>query len=394
MTSATNRSTPSRVIKRSRGFGLVELMIAVVLGMLSTVIIFQVFATFEGRRRSTTSGMDATESGLMGLLAIERESRHAGLGLIGYGRGSERQIVCRSINSYAVATGLTTANIQPLRIVDGGAGSDELELVYGSSPFAATPARLNTAVMTSDPAGTLTVSNAASGNMFAVGDFIVVSEPAQPTKPCALLRVTGQFTNAAGVHIEHASTDPANPPVATNIFPVAPTFGYQTTASNPALVINLGTIQRIRYRIVGNSLEVMDLAAGTAEIIADGVVAIQAQYGVTANAASPDISAWVNATGGTWANPTAADVARIKAVRVAVIARAALAEREDVTNATCTTRGGTVNAGPCAWIDDSVSDPAPAIDLSGLGSDWRRFRYRVYETVIPLRNVIWGDVNT
>ena len=48
---------------------------------------------------------------------------------------------------------------------------------------------------------------------------------------------------------------------------------------------------------------------------------------------------------------------------------------------------GTNANGPCAWRD-STANPAPTIDLSG-NPDWQYYRYRVYETIIPLRNVMW-----
>jgi type IV pilus assembly protein PilW len=375
------------------GFGLVELMIGVALGLISTIVIFQVFAAFEGRNRTTTAQVDATESGLMALLAIERDARHAGLGLIGFGRGSERQIICRSVNLYTPAAGLTTVPVMPLRIVDGGAaGSDAIELTYGSSPFAATPARLATNLATSDPAGGIVVTNTANGQMFAAGDTILIAEPATPDKPCARLRVTGQAPDIAGIRLSHATTDTLNPPAATNIFPVAPTIGYWTTSSNPALVVNVGNLVRTRYVLANGALDMIDLSSGGTETIAESIVAVQAQYGITAAATSQDITGWVNATGA-WAAPAAADVARIKAIRIAVVARSSEPDRDIVTGQ-CTTRGGTTSNGPCAWIDDTVASPAPTIDLSVLGADWQRFRYRVYETVIPLRNVIWGDVNT
>ncbi|MEO7403898.1 MAG: PilW family protein [Burkholderiales bacterium] len=376
----------------ARGFGLVELMIAVVLGMMSTIIIFQVFATFEGRQRTTTSQMNATESGLMGLLAIEREARHAGHGLVGFGRGSERQIICRNVNRYQ-GGGLVTEALMPARLIDGGAGQpDAVEISYGTSVFAATPARLVVDAVNSDPAAELVVANAARGEMFAAGDAILVSEPAIPTKPCTLLRVTGQTPDVAGIRLAHASTNVWNPPTGTNIFPVAPTLGYRTTTSNPALVVNVGTFMRSLYRINGEQLELVDLLSGAVQTVADDIVSMQAQYGITSSALSQDIAAWVNPTGA-WAAPAASDVARIKAIRVAVVARSSQPEREDVTAATCVTRGGTTSTGPCAWIDDTPASPAPTMDLASFDPDWRRFRYRVYETVVPLRNVIWGDVN-
>ena len=47
----------------------------------------------------------------------------------------------------------------------------------------------------------------------------------------------------------------------------------------------------------------------------------------------------------------------------------------------------TTNFGPCAWRDDSTN-PGPIIDLRG-DPDWQHYRYKVYQTIIPLRNSIW-----
>lgn len=372
-------------------------MVAAVIALLTTIVIFQVFAAFEGKKRTTTSGAEATENGLVALLAIERDARHAGYGMVGFGRGADRRIVCHQITTYAPTAGMVTSTVMPIQITDGGTGSDSITISYSTSPFGATPARLASDVSTSDASTDLIVTNSANGAMFAPGDYVLVSEPSTPTKPCARLRVTGTSSDLTGIRIHHlagatAPADPANPPGATNIFPVAPTVGYVTTPASPALVINMGAFTRSRYDVANRNLRWTDMNAGTSDELADNVVMIQAQYGISADAQSQDIVAWVNATG-LWGVPDASDVARIKAVRVAVVSRSTQPEREDVTAAACQTLGGTVNRGPCAWRDDSVTSPAPAINLDQLGADWRRYRYRTYETVIPLRNIIWGDVN-
>ena len=116
---------------------------------------------------------------------------------------------------------------------------------------------------------------------------------------------------------------------------------------------------RSLYRINAEQLELVDLLSGTVQTVADDIVSMQAQYGITSSALSQDIAAWVNPTGA-WAAPVASDVARIKAIRVAVVARSSQPEREDVTAASCVTRGGTTSVGPCAWIDDTTANPAPA----------------------------------
>jgi type IV pilus assembly protein PilW len=75
---------------------------------------------------------------------------------------------------------------------------------------------------------------------------------------------------------------------------------------------------------------------------------------------------------------------RIRAIRIAVVARDGMLQKQAVSQ-TC--NGGTAGVGKvCIWTADST--PA-SVDLSSI-ADWQRYRYRVYETVIPLRNVIWN----
>ena len=126
--------------------------------------------------------------------------------------------------------------------------------------------------------------------------------------------------------------------------------------------------------------------------VVSDIVNIQAQYGISATASSNQVTQWVDATdgqaSGNWgAGLTVADRNRIKAVHVAVVARNGLYEKGIVTNI-CTTAKGTVNNGPCAW-DDSNTDAAPQIDLSN-DPNWQHYRYRVFDTIVPLRNMIWA----
>jgi len=107
------------------------------------------------------------------------------------------------------------------------------------------------------------------------------------------------------------------------------------------------------------------------------VVDIQAQYGVSDAASNNKVTTWVDATGGWSAGGLVNDRNRIKAVRVAIVARNGLLEKDNVTS----------NA-PVAWVG-TVGSPAPIIDLTGI-PDWQRYRYRVYETIVPVRNMIWS----
>ena len=129
--------------------------------------------------------------------------------------------------------------------------------------------------------------------------------------------------------------------------------------------------------------------AATTSVLAADIVMLKAQYGI-APVGSQNVGAWVSATAATGFNVLdSAKVRRIKAVRLAIVARSSKMEGANVT-APCTNISGGVNNGPCAW-PDTAADPAPLIDLSA-NPNWRRYRYRVYQTVMPIRNVIWAGV--
>jgi type IV pilus assembly protein PilW len=119
----------------------------------------------------------------------------------------------------------------------------------------------------------------------------------------------------------------------------------------------------------------------------EGIVDLQAQYGISALASSNAIVAWVDATNA-WAAPTVASRNLIKAVRFAVVARNPKKEANAVTTV-CTGANTPGLSGLCAWQGDATS-PAPTINLAAGDADWLKYRYRVFETIIPLRNVIWS----
>jgi type IV pilus assembly protein PilW len=64
-----------------RGFSLVELLVAMVIALIGSIIIFQVYAGFENQRRTTTSGSDATTNLAAATNALEQAAREAGYGL-------------------------------------------------------------------------------------------------------------------------------------------------------------------------------------------------------------------------------------------------------------------------------------------------------------------------
>lgn len=350
------------------GFSLIEILVGLVIGLLATLVIMQVFSVFEGQKRTTTGAADAQTNGSIALYSIEHELRMAGYGLL---PSTDAPLNCTTVNFGA--TGIT--DISPVTITDGGAGpgaSDSITVRYGNSDSGGVPSIITGVGVTG--ANDITVND----NMGChAGDVALIINGAT----CNLTNVTGP-------------TDIAIPPVAST-----PPNIQTITVQNIAGAINdtnlscLGAWVTTVFRVnpaydptvAANSQAYLE-RSGTPSV-AD-IVNIQAQYGISASATSNQVTNWVDAAGVTWAAPTAADRNRIKSIRIAVVARNGLQEKTTVTN-TCTTAKGTVNNGPCAW-DDATVDAAPAIDLSN-DPNWQFYRYRVFETIIPLRNMIWAS---
>jgi type IV pilus assembly protein PilW len=343
------------------GFTLVELMVGLAIGLLATVVIIQVMSVFDAQRRATTGSADAQTNGGIALHTIAREMQMAGYPLF---PAADSPLECTAMNFGT--TGITS--ISPVTITDG-ATSDSIAIRYGNSAMGGVPSQI-TAVAGSD-------MSIGSNVGCRVGDIAMVVSGAS----CAMTSVTGP-------------TDIATPPVAS-----APAkLTTVTLQSVPAIAVAganlscLGAWGEITYAVnatTGN-LERTSRVNGVATAAVPsvvGVVNMQVQYGISATAASNQIAQWVNASGTTWTAPSVNDRKRIKAIRIAVVSRNENMATSNVT-ATCSSTTTPSPTGLCAWEGTSTS-PAPSINLSA-DANWQRYRYRVFDTIIPLRNVIWS----
>lgn len=335
----SSRKSPFIRHPHQRGFTLVEIMVGLAIGMLATVVIMQVFSVFETQKRATTGTADAQTNGSIALYSIGRELQMAGYPLM---PAADSPLECTTLTFGA--TGAT--GISPVSLNNGS--SDTITLRYGDSLAGGIPT-------------TITATGAPTAN-----DVTVESNfGCQPGDVTLIV-------NGSTCAMSSASAVAGTATV---------TLADTTAAISGAGLSCLGSWNEITYAVNNGNLERNGVPTMA------GVVNLQAQYGISASASSNQVTQWVDATGGTWAAPTVADRNRIKAVRIAVVARNPKIEPGNVT-AACSSTTAAAPTGLCAW-EGSVASPAPAIDLSA-DADWQRYRYRVFETVIPLRNVIWS----
>ena len=351
--SCTQRNARSGIT----GFSLIEVMVAIVIGLLAILAVMSVFLNFEGQKRTTTGGADAHENGLVAMSLIERDLRVAGLGLVGLG--------CTAVNGFNAVLG-GNFSFAPLPVVitrdDPAAGTDRLLILYSASTFGSIPATLAGPMVTSDAPLTATHADGVSQ-----ADLILISEA---SKPCSLIQASaGSVKAGATWTLQHDPTGafPFNPPLGTDIFPAG---GYATGAR----VTNMGAMARREYFVQGASLmmrdrNIPDSAATPSNpaALVDGVIAIRAQYGRDTNS-----DGFIDV----YDNTPPVSAAELVAVRIAVVARSGQLEKNAVSPATLTLwNGGTVANGGAIALDATA----------------QLYRYKVYQTTIPLRNVIWTN---
>jgi len=334
------------------GFSLVEILVGLLIGLLATLVIMQVFSVFEGQKRTTTGTADAQTNGSIALFTLSRELGTAGYGLLPVANSA---IKCDAPNIDTAAAAAGVTSLSPVSILDGGGGaSDQITIRYGNSATAGIPmsiSLMNVAIANVD-------NNLYCGN----GIGVVLTGP----NTCNVTTVVPDGVDTTKITIGVAGSASANNELAC-----------------------LGQWSEVTYRISNDNLE-----RNTTPVVAD-IVNMQAQYGISNAANSNVIVQWVNADAAPWIAPTTANRNRIKAVRIAVVSRNGLAEKNNVS-LPCDSLTSSTPTGVCAWSGTSaqptIASPAPQITLvdAADGTSWQRYRYRVFENIVPLRNVIWA----
>lgn len=347
---------------KQAGFSLVELMVGLIIGLLATLAIVQVFSIFEGQKRSTSGTSDAQTNGSLALMNIQRNVQMAGYGLpLPMADKDNSSLKCAAFADYdppaiSATNDPPPTNLFPIVIQDGaGNTSDTITVRYSTTAMGGLPVSIVNAANATGATGMVLSNNIGCSD----NDIALVSNGSV----CGMTTVVDANGNPNTLQNLRISAVPAGGALVNN-----------------AKFACMGNWQNYTYQIVNNELQL------NGQPIVSEVVNMQAQYGVSAAANSNQVNQWVNATGGTWAAPTVANRNRIKAIRVAIVVRNSLLEKE-VVSAACSSTTAANPTGVCAW-DGSVLGEAPTVVLTE--ADWNRYRYRVFETIIPVRNMLWS----
>lgn len=345
-------STAPGIRSRQGGLSLIEVLVGIAVGMIGILVIFQTLNVWDKYTKTAASGTDAQTAGTLGMFNLERDLKHAGLG---FGTAGAEVMGC-TVNS-----GFGPFALAPVVIASNATtGTGELRVLQGNSAFFA--------AKESFTASTGSSKTLVRRGGFRAGDFVVVAGNAASAalQACDLVRLSA-VTAVDGRTVDHAASA---------------TVGVYTSGT----IYNLGPAPQRNLWSIGadNALRVRNLVTNVESVVAENVVDLQAEYGIDTDG-DRRISSPAEWTPGP---PT--DWTRVLAVRIAILVRGRQYEKDGDAPA------AVVPAAP-TWFGtntftmrnvDNTADSFAASEPSA--NNWRNYRYRVYERVIPLRNMVWG----
>lgn len=360
---------------------LIELMLGLVIGLLTALAIVKILGVAEAQRRTTTAGSDAQVNGAVALHLLQRDIRQAGYGLM----ENPAALGCSVRAQYNGWAGVRNLTLAPVIISATGdaAGSVSIQLFSGANTGPSVPAL----VTNTHPQAATSFFVKSSFSVAANDLMVAVPATWSSTNTCTLFAVTSVTTGALPT-IVHAVGNSWN----TNQATLMPAGGYVANV-DPNLssyLLNLGSSFSYRsYAINNGVLQITNLSSvdgvSTTSDAYSQVVNLRALYGK-----DTDGDGLVD-TFDTVTPITNADWQQVRAVRVALVVRSSEYEKDVVTGAAPQWNVGTTAtiAGRAACSDGSGS-ACLAIDVSYLGAGWDHYRYKIYDTLIPLRNALWN----
>jgi type IV pilus assembly protein PilW len=382
------------------GATLIELMVALAIGMVLSLAVFSVMSTFEGQRRRLRAGSDLDQAGGLAMFQIDQWVRSAGSGLTQaslytYGctlkaAKSGAQLLpalstlpapFASVNPGSSGVfRLAPAMILPGQTTPGASGtsSDVLVLMSSGSNNGEVPSLFSGAATT----GQVTLANTMP---FAGGDMVLLanSDVGAGVASCMVTQAASTFTGT------NSATVVANMPLAGTWYQATVNSTSVTDYPNgTGLAIDLGSPTSPTppsFQIVGvgdnntlYSYDLLNITGTPLQARADSVFELHALYGVDTDN-DGKVDSWVNASSGSYTVANLTDgsvnaslrIKSIKSLRVGLILRTALPEKDPIPTPPLTL----------------FSDLGTSLTYTRtIATSEQNFRYRTVEATIPLRN--------
>ncbi|MDI3381099.1 PilW family protein [Xenophilus aerolatus] len=403
MTRALSRS-PTRLAVR--GLTLVELLVAITIGLVLTLAVTGIVVVSESHRRSMTAVNDANQSGAYAASVLDLAVRSAGSGFVQ--AADQGAFGCQLsatgelpratpfpapfTNSF-LAGKTSSLRLAPVLIAknQSDAGSDVLVVMRGNGAAGDVPRRITS------PGDAVTLKLDAT-TAFNANDLVLVSRAG--TGDCLIEQVASVGTGALNLGGPYYTASGPNTPLssfAADLSSYVTPLGNTGSASAPFQLFGVGA---------NNTLYAYDLprptTADESQALANDVMELHAVYGLDSDGdgrldswASPDATGNPAETAmpgydidTVMANP--AKMKRIVAVRLALVLRDTQYEKGDsqsdkgmVAPMTLSYFTDLKNSAGASLAGTTTLATDPTVDVEA-----RHYRYRVVETTIPLRNML------
>lgn len=370
---------------RQGGLTLVEMLVAIAIGLIVTLAVTAVLTVGERQRRSTTSTNDMGQSGAFAVYQLDRAIRNAGSGLI---QSINQGLLGCKLNVTTILprnsafpapfknsflTGATAnLRIAPLLIAksQSDAGSDVLVVMRANGSSGGVPRRVA-------DAGTETLLITENSVGMAANDLLLLSQ--NGTTDCLMEQVSSISGNQITLGGDFYT---AGTTVGVGSLTASPD-SYATLLGNR----NGGGVQFQLFGVGANatlfSYDLLQMSGGdTTQAIADGVTELHALYGLDING-DGKLDNWVDpgAAGYTIqaVMESPAKMREIVAVHIALVMRSSTQDGTADTPVAPETLGFFANKANAAG--ESLARSITLDDTA------RLYRHRVVETTVPLHNM-------
>lgn len=397
-------------MKHQKGFTLTEVMVAVAIGLISSVVIFKAMQSSNIINTAVGGGADSTMNGQIALYSIERDIRMAG-----YGMNEQSAVGCRVVytnsnltlptdivnnNAIMAPVSLSVINGTNIQTLTDASNNPMLRVAYAGLKYVA-----NSRLTRDFNGGNQALSVTNQYGFTDPGTVLLLTGPAAPTAsmtPCMTRQVTDIDTSGTDILIQASPAFPLN-----NAAGVAMTnsrdIEYKVfsigslAAANLSVPANIPNWNEYRVNRANATLEVRNLftttnyttvASNIADmyvdyLLADGTVqASNAKTQTLKDSTTNDLSVssgWNNIVG----------------IRVALLSRGSAPDysqgsicKTEPTNAKTVTPPTSPTLQP-NFLNNAGNLIAPFALNTTINPDAHCYRYKVHQSVIMMRNMTW-----
>ncbi len=354
------------------GFSLVEILVGLLIGLIGIIVMMQVFSVSEERKRSTTAGSDAQNAAFIALDGLQRAIMQSGGGF-----AQTRLLGCDITLPGGATVPLAPVVINPVAsdgtplIPAGDNGTITLLIAYGSGNYQPDGYTLNNGPTTGNVYNVTTSDNfvALSAPNDTLNDWLIHAPDGCPL----LLRQVSASANAANNQTNvTVRSAPAAAENATAIFNLGgrPGFLAYAVRGGRLTVCNL-----MEQDCTNSNVNVLTNTTIWRPLVSD-IASFQAQYGHDTTATQDGVPDTFNQA--TPAN--SCGWARMPTVRLAIVSRNVQFEKDELYTAAVDRPALETPK----WIGGNLD-----VSENGTRGDWQHYRYRVFETQVPIRNIAW-----